>query len=97
MEENTCDYHRSVFLGINEYKALLNKFGQAMIDTSARLYVAVRANHFGQFAPSQADLITLLEDWVEKGNDQPQNVGGREMDPKTFETLRSRPMCGYGL
>ena len=59
--------------------------------------MAVGANHFGQFAPSQADLITLLEDWVEKGNAPPQNIVGVEMDPKTFQTLRSRPMCGYGL
>ena len=97
MKENTCDYHRSVFLGIDYYKALLDKFGQAALDKSARLYVAVGANHFGQFAPSQADLITLLEDWVEKGNAPPQNIVGVEMDPKTFQTLRSRPMCGYGL
>ena len=97
MKENTCDYHRSVFLGLNYYKALLDKFGQAAMDASTRLYVAVGANHFGQFAPSQADLVTLLENWVEKGKAPPKNAVGIEMDPKTFKILRSRPMCGYGF
>lgn len=97
MKENTCDYHRSTFLGINYYKSLLDKFGRRALDNSVRLYVAVGANHFGSFAPSQADLITLLEDWVEKGKAPPKNIVGVDMDPKTFSILGSRPMCGYGL
>jgi len=97
MKENTCDYHRSTFLGINYYKSLLDKFGEKTVDQSVRLYVAVGANHFGSFAPSQADLISLLEDWVERHKAPPKNIVGVTMDPKTFDVTASRPMCGYGL
>ncbi|HVN24356.1 MAG TPA: tannase/feruloyl esterase family alpha/beta hydrolase [Syntrophorhabdales bacterium] len=97
MKDNTADYHRSVFLGVNYYKSLLDRFGEPTVENSVRLYVAVGANHFGQNAPSQADLVTLLENWVEKGIAPPKNIDGVTMDPKTFNVTASRPMCGYGL
>lgn len=97
MKENTCDYFRSAFLGINYYKSLLDKFGESTVDKSVRLYVAVGADHFGQGAPSQADLISTLEEWVEKGIAPPKNIVAVDMDPTNFRVRSSRPMCGYGL
>ena len=97
MKENTADYARSTFLGINYYKSVLDKFGEKAVDQSIRLYVAVGANHLGAYAPSQADLISLLENWVEKGNAPPTNIVGVTMDPTNFKVKASRPMCGYGL
>jgi hypothetical protein len=97
MREDTCDYFRSAFLGINYYKSLLDKFGEKKVDGSVRLFVAVGANHFGQSAPSQADLITLVENWVEKGAAPPKNIVGVDMDPKELKVRSSRPLCGYGL
>ncbi len=95
--ENSCDYHRSMFLGMNYYKALLDRFGPSATEAFARLYVAVGANHFGANAPSQADFITLIENWVEKGEAPSKNVVAVQMNPATFKVLRSRPMCGYGM
>jgi hypothetical protein len=97
MKDNTADYARSVFLGINYYKSLVDKFGEEAVEQSVRLYVAVGANHRGQFAPSEADLITLLEDWVEKQKAPPKNIIGVTMGPTNFKVTASRPMCGYGL
>jgi feruloyl esterase len=97
MKENTADYHRSCFLGINYYKSLLDRYGQHVLENFVRLYVAVGANHFGQFAPSQADYISLLEDWVEKGHEPPRNIVAETVDPVTLNVTASRPMCGYGL
>jgi feruloyl esterase len=97
MKENTGDYHRSTFLGINYYKSLLDKLGEDTVKKSVRLYVAVGPNHFGQFAPSQADLITLLENWVEKGTAPPEHITAVDMDPKDFTVKSSKPMCGYGF
>ena len=96
MKDNTADYHRSVFLGINYYKSLLDKFGEPTVEDSVRLYVAVGANHFGENAPSQADLITLLENWVEKGIAPPKNIEAVTVDRTNFKVTASRPMCGYG-
>ena len=97
MREDTSDYFRSAFLGINYYRSLLDKFGKKRVDDSVRLFVAVGANHFGQSAPSQADLITLIEDWVEKRTAPPKNIVGVDMDPVSLKVQSSRPMCGYGL
>jgi feruloyl esterase len=97
MREDTCDYFRSPFLGINYYKSLLDKFGGKRVDGSVRLFVAVGANHFGQSAPSQADLVTLVENWVEKRTAPPKNIVAVDMDPSTLKVRSSRPMCGYGL
>ncbi len=97
MKENSCDYHRSMFLGMNYYKALLDKFGSSVTDQFVRFYVAVGPNHFGANAPSQTDLITLLENWVEKGQAPPKNLVAVQMDPTNFKVLRSRPMCGYAM
>jgi feruloyl esterase len=97
MREDTCDHFRSPFLGINYYKSLLDKFGEKKVDSSVRLFVAVGANHFGQSAPSKADLISLLENWVEKGTAPPKNIVGVDMDPGDLRIRASRPMCGYGL
>jgi hypothetical protein len=97
MREDTCDHFRSAFLGINYYKSLLDKFGERKVEESVRLYVAVGADHFGGSAPSQADLLTLIENWVEKGSAPPKNLVGVEMDPMSLKARSSRPMCGYGL
>ena len=97
MKENTCDYFRSMFLGVNYYKSLLDKFGEPTVDKSVRLYVAAGADHFGQGAPSQADLISTLEEWVEKGIAPPKNIVAVDMNPTSFKVRSSRPMCGYGL
>jgi Tannase and feruloyl esterase len=97
MKDNTADYHRSVFLGVNYFKSLIDTLSSPVVDHFARLYVAVGANHFGQGAPSQADLITVLENWVEKGIAPPKNITGVTMDPTNFNVTASRPMCGYGL
>jgi len=97
LREDSCDQFRSPFLGINYYKSLLDKFGEKKVDGSVRLFVAVGANHFGQSAPSQADLISLMENWVEKGTAPPKNIVAVDMDPKELKVRSSRPMCGYGL
>ena len=97
LREDTCDFFRSPFLGINYYKSLLDRFGEKRVDGSVRLYVAVGADHFGQSAPAQADLVTLIENWVEKGAAPPKEIVAVELDPFTLKIRSSRPMCGYGM
>ncbi len=97
MREDTGDQFRSAFLGINYYKSLLEKLGEKKVDVSVRLFVAVGANHFGESAPSKADLISLIENWVEKGTPPAKNIVGVDMAPVDLRVRASRPMCGYGL
>lgn len=97
MKENTSDYHRTTFLGLNYYKSLLDKFGKKQVSRFVRLYASVGPDHFGRNEASEIDLITLIENWVEKGIAPPNNVTGVLTDPKTFDVLKSRPACGYGL
>jgi hypothetical protein len=95
MREDSCDHFRSPFLVINYYKSLLDKFGVKRVEGAVRLFVAVGANHFSQSAPAEADLVTLIENWVEKRTAPPKNIVGVDMDFSNLKIRSSRPMCGY--
>jgi len=41
--------------------------------------------------------VPVLESWVEQGQPPPDDLVQVQMDPRTFEVLRSRPLCRYPL
>jgi feruloyl esterase len=96
LKEHTGDYAQSPFAGIEYYKSVVNRMGQAAVDRFFRLYVTPGANHGGGNVPDQVDVLTLLEAWTERNEappDAPTQVLQAGAPP--FAITMSRPMCRY--
>jgi feruloyl esterase len=68
--------------------------GQQQTDDTLRLYIGAGGGH-NVTGPSQVDTLTLLENWVEKGQAPPDMVAAFEVDPVTLNRARSMPACRY--
>lgn len=86
------------------YEEVAKRSGQAKVDKSVRYYVTPNANHGSMgFSATDGtpqarymDLVTYLEDWVEKGTTPPDAVPQTLMDAKPpYAVQRSRPLCRY--
>jgi len=95
LKQNTADYVQSARTGMNYYKAVVAKLGQDKTDQFVRFYVTPGASHMGDYVPDSIDLVPLIEKWVENGQAPPESLIQEELDPKTFQVLRSRPLCRY--
>jgi hypothetical protein len=89
IQEHFGDYAQSPFAGVNYYKSVVATLGKPATDSFTRLYVSPGAEHGGANAPSQVDMITVLENWVEHGI-APGNLVQTQPSP-----ARSLPMCRY--
>ena len=89
MQEHFGDYAQSPFAGVNYFKSIVATLGKSATESFARLYVTPGAEHGGGNAPSQVDMITVLENWVEHGI-APGNLVQTQPSP-----ARSLPMCRY--
>jgi feruloyl esterase len=95
MYENMADYAQSPYAGIEYYKSVIERMGQASGDNFMRLYVTPGADHMGVGAPSSVDILEVLADWVEKGK-APGDLVQLHQDTKSpFAVLAARPMCRY--
>ena len=97
LKVNTADSAQSAMTAMEYYEAVVATLGRQRVDAAVRLYVSPGASHFGLNAPSQVDLVPVLESWVEQGQPPPDDLVQVQMDPRTFEVLRSRPLCRYPL
>ena len=78
---------------VNYYDSVRAKLGAARTDATLRLFMAPGMEHCsGGPGPSQADWLTALEQWVEKGQAPGQIVASRSTDGKV---TRTRPLCPY--
>ncbi|QRO02022.1 tannase/feruloyl esterase family alpha/beta hydrolase [Archangium violaceum] len=71
--------------------------GQAAADTFVEYFPAPGVNHcFGGAGADAVDLLTPLENWVEKGV-PPSQAGlvAVKLNPQTGGTVLSRPLCKY--
>jgi feruloyl esterase len=93
--ENMADYAQSPYAGIDYFKSVLARMGQANVDSFMRLYAVPGADHMGVGAPSSIDMLDVLADWVEKGKAPGDLVQQLQEAKPPFAVLSARPMCRY--
>ncbi|MDB5830469.1 MAG: tannase [Caballeronia sp.] len=77
---------------VDYYNALVQKFGQASVDSFVRFYLMPGVGHgTGPFLP-QVDSLGALEQWVENGT-TPETL--TVTDSTAATAGRSRPLCRY--
>lgn len=76
------------------YGLVVAEMGQRATDETLRLYIGHGGGH-NVTGSSQVDTLTLLENWVEKGQALPDVVTAYDVDTATLKRLRSMPACGY--
>ncbi|MFY0571987.1 tannase/feruloyl esterase family alpha/beta hydrolase [Archangium lansingense] len=71
--------------------------GQAAADTFVEYFPAPGVNHcFGGAGADAVDLLTALENWVEKGVAPSQaNLVATKLNAETGQSVFSRPLCKY--
>jgi feruloyl esterase len=103
LKENMADHAISPFNGITYYKSVVEKLGQASVDSFMRFYVTPGANHGGAGVssvngtalPQGVDLLDAIDGWVDRGA-PPGSLMQVAQDPKPpFAVTASRPMCRY--
>ncbi len=104
IRENLADLAQSPLAGIDYFKSVVAKLGQATVDASARLYLSPGSTHTGHGAtvpdgtaiPTMVDLLDPLDHWAADGiapaDALIQTV--KEATPP-FALKASRPMCRY--
>jgi feruloyl esterase len=93
--ENTADYAQSPFAGIEYYRSVVARMGQATADKFLRLYIAPGVDHMGMGAPSNVDMLQVIADWVEQGRAPGELVQVAQQPGPPFEVVMTRPMCRY--
>lgn len=93
--ENTADYAQSPYAGIEYYRSVVARMGQAAVDGFMRLYVAPGVDHMGMGAPSNVDMLQVLSDWVENGRAPGELVQVSQQPAPPFAVTMARPMCRY--
>jgi len=104
LKEHGADFAQSPFQGVNYYNSVVAKMGQQRVDQFIRFYVTPGASHggggvdaSGQAIPHRADLLAVLDDWVQSGKipDTLTQVSQEATAP--FNVISSRPLCRYPL
>ena len=95
INENMADYAQSPYAGIDYYRGVVARMGQASADGFLRLYVTPGADHMGVGAPSNVDVLEVLVDWVEKGRAPGELVQVAQDLTPPFKIVSARPMCRY--
>jgi Tannase and feruloyl esterase len=95
MYENMADYAQSPYAGIEYYRSVVERLGQASVTDFMRLYVTPGADHMGVGAPSSVDLLEVLIEWVEKGKAPGDLVQFHQETKPPFAVRSARPMCRY--
>jgi feruloyl esterase len=82
---------------INYLKSVQSKMGSAsQTDSWVRLFMVPAMAHCGGGeGPNQFDMVSALEQWVEKGKAPAQIVASRVITVAEGEVTRTRPLCPY--
>jgi hypothetical protein len=105
MRSNLADYAVSPFALMNYYEAVTKLMGNDAVDQFVRFYVSPGSAHSGLVlsgidgtpVPYQADLLSVLDTWVDKGQSPPSDKLIQTLHTKEapFPVVASRPMCAY--
>jgi len=78
---------------VNYYESVRSTLGAARTDAAVRLFMAPGMGHCsGGPGPNQADWLTALEQWVEKGVAPTRIIASRASNGVVD---RTRPLCVY--
>jgi hypothetical protein len=93
--ENLADYAQSPYAGIGYFESVVARLGRPTVDGFMKLYAAPGVDHVGTGGPANADFLSALMGWVERG-DKPAGLQLVEQSAKPpFATSRSRPLCEW--
>jgi feruloyl esterase len=86
------------FYTIEYFESVAEKMGGLdKIQDFYRLFMVPGMDHCAILpgtGPDQFDFLTVLENWVEKG-EAPDQIIGEQLDKDKKEVVRTRPMCSY--
>jgi feruloyl esterase len=91
---NTADMAVSPVATMNYYDAMVKVLGKDAVNKFVRLYIVPGGDHGGRGAPSNADLLGLLDRWVTNGVAPGNDVVAEEYDLEGT-VVRSKPLCEY--
>ena len=103
LKENMSDHAQSPFAGVDYYKSVVGKLGQANEDTFMRLYVTPGASHSGTGVssvdgaalPQGVDLLDAVDGWADRGAVPGPLVQVAQESKPPFAVMASRPLCRY--
>jgi feruloyl esterase len=102
IKENMADYAQSPLAGVEYYKRVAEKLGQAKVDSFMRFYVTPGINHGGKgvdlqgdILPNRVDLLDAIDAWVDR-NSAPDRLMQVSQDSSApFVVRAARPLCRY--
>jgi feruloyl esterase len=97
MLENMADYAQSPYAGIAYYESVRTRMGADKVEGFMRLYTAPGVDHVGTGGPSNADFLSALVQWVEKGQAPVDLVLAEQPAMFPFKVERTRPLCSWPL
>lgn len=96
MLEHMADYAQSPYAGIRYFESVEKKLGKGETAEFARLYTATGVDHVGSGAPANVDMLSVLVDWVEKGQAPGDlEVTEQKVEAPAFPVLRALPLCRW--
>jgi tannase/feruloyl esterase len=96
MLEHMADYAQSPYAGIRYFESVERLMGTATAALFVRLYTAPGVDHVGSGAPANVDMLSVLVDWVEKGQAPGDlEVTEQKVEAPTFAVLRALPLCRW--
>jgi feruloyl esterase len=103
LKENMADHAISPFNGVAYYKNVVDKLGQASVDSFMRFYVTPGANHAGAGVssvdgtalPGGVDLLDAIDGWADRGIAPGPLVQVAQESKPPFAVTASRPICQY--
>jgi feruloyl esterase len=96
MLEHMSDYAQSPYAGIRYFENVQRKLGKTETAEFARLYTAPGVDHVGSGAPANVDMLSVLVDWVEKGQAPGDlEVLEQKVEPPAFATVRALLLCQW--
>lgn len=104
IRENASDLAQSGQVGMEYYKSLLARFGQAKVDKHVRLYVSPASTHSGNAlssrtgaeVPTAYDLLAAIDRWAD-GGEAPADALTQVLDERAppHRIVASRPLCRF--
>ena len=86
------DWQIAPLASVRYYQSVVNALGRGRVQDSYRLFMVPGMGHCGGGeGPSRLDLLSPLEDWVERGKAPVRIIGFRSINAKD----RTRPLCPY--
>jgi hypothetical protein len=103
LKEHMSDHALSPFAGVVYYKSVVDKLGQASVDSFMRFYVTPGANHGGRGVssldgtalPNGVDLLDAIDSWADRSVAPGTLVQVAQDAKPPFAVTGSRPMCRY--